>query len=274
MTERHMSAQITPTLQIADLLASRFGLEQVEPIHFAPRKDGKRISSRSYYLAWLSGKKIFIKHLGEGKGDVQKEFLLSNHLHSINENHFPEALFYSDDIHCQCVVFDFLEGEELLARMKRADLIPSEKERIILQFREVAKGLMESGITHRDIHPKNFFVTNDGTLKLIDFGMSFDRKTLSIWGKFVKRSCLDDMFRMLEIIESIGCQESYSETYREVIAFFKEHFRKKPVRYAYRQLGHTGFFRRLREWRRNIKDHLFGRPKQARHREIAQKKAA
>jgi len=272
MTEKHLPAQMSPpALQIADQLAVRFGLERVEPIYFAPRRDGRRISSRTYYQTRLNGKKVFIKYLGDSKGDAQKEFLLSNRLHRINENHFPEALFYSDDIDCRCIAFDCLEGEELLSRMKRADLTPSEKEKIILQFREVAKGLMESGITHRDIHPKNFFVTQDGTLKLIDFGCSYDSrrhaKQYAVsknpalllprwWAGLMERSCLDDMFRMLEIIETIGCQESYRETYREVKAFFKEHLRKKPVRYAYRQLSQTGFFRRLREWRRNIKHRL------------------
>src|SRR5260370_32749553 len=69
------------------------------------------------------------------------------------------------------IVSELLEGETLRERMTGAAL-PQRK--AIDYALQIARGLAaahEKGIVHRDIKPDNVFVTNDGRIKILDFGL-------------------------------------------------------------------------------------------------------
>ncbi|MGB7132601.1 MAG: serine/threonine-protein kinase, partial [Candidatus Sulfotelmatobacter sp.] len=70
------------------------------------------------------------------------------------------------------VVSELLEGETVRDRL-REGAIPSRK--AIDYARQIASGLAaahEKGITHRDLKPENLFITNDGRVKILDFGLA------------------------------------------------------------------------------------------------------
>lgn len=70
------------------------------------------------------------------------------------------------------VVSELLEGETL---RKRIGGTPLGQRRAIDYALQIANGLAaahEKGIIHRDLKPENIFVTNDGRVKILDFGLA------------------------------------------------------------------------------------------------------
>ncbi len=70
------------------------------------------------------------------------------------------------------IVTELLEGETLRARLSGGAIAVRKAVDYAMQ---VAKGLAaahEKGIIHRDLKPENLFLTNDGRVKILDFGLA------------------------------------------------------------------------------------------------------
>jgi Tol biopolymer transport system component len=70
------------------------------------------------------------------------------------------------------LVAELLEGESLRARMRKSRLGVV---KVVEYARQTASGLAAAhakGITHRDIKPENLFITRDGFVKILDFGLA------------------------------------------------------------------------------------------------------
>ncbi|MEM8931600.1 MAG: protein kinase [Acidobacteriota bacterium] len=71
------------------------------------------------------------------------------------------------------LIQEYLEGEDLDAKIKRRDYLPLAEK--LLYLIQIARGLAHAhaqGVMHRDVKPSNVRVLADGTTKIMDFGIA------------------------------------------------------------------------------------------------------
>ncbi len=67
---------------------------------------------------------------------------------------------------------ELVEGDDLSARISRGPIPVDEAIPIALQIAEALEAAHEAGIVHRDLKPANIKLTDDGVVKVLDFGLA------------------------------------------------------------------------------------------------------
>jgi len=83
--------------------------------------------------------------------------------------------FSKDHDHWYAVT-ELLEGETLRERLRRGTIVPAEATQIAIAVTSGLSAAHERGIVHRDLKPENVFLTRDGAIKILDFGLAQVRK--------------------------------------------------------------------------------------------------
>ncbi len=89
-------------------------------------------------------------------------------------NHPNILSIYDVDTHdgSPYVVSELLEGETLREQLNGAALPVRKAIDYALQIAHGLAAAHEKGIVHRDLKPENLFVTKDGRVKILDFGLA------------------------------------------------------------------------------------------------------
>src|ERR1700731_889996 len=70
------------------------------------------------------------------------------------------------------LVSELLEGESLRAVLDRGPLPQRKTIEYGVQIAQALAAAHEKGIVHRDLKPENIFVSRDGRIKILDFGLA------------------------------------------------------------------------------------------------------
>ena len=70
------------------------------------------------------------------------------------------------------LAMELVEGEDLAAHIASGPLPLEESLSYARQIAEALEAAHEKGIVHRDLKPGNVFLTRDGTVKILDFGLA------------------------------------------------------------------------------------------------------
>lgn len=80
-----------------------------------------------------------------------------------------------------CIIMEYLEGADLSTRIKNGERFSNDQ--LIEWWDQIVDALNYThakGVVHRDIKPSNFFITTNGNLKLLDFGIAKIRRSVTI----------------------------------------------------------------------------------------------
>jgi dipeptidyl aminopeptidase/acylaminoacyl peptidase/tRNA A-37 threonylcarbamoyl transferase component Bud32 len=95
--------------------------------------------------------------------------------HAVAALNHPNILSIHDFSESNGVVFavtELLDGESLRARLDGGPLSPRKAVDYAIQILRGLAAAHEKGIVHRDLKPENLFVTADGRVKILDFGLA------------------------------------------------------------------------------------------------------
>lgn len=147
------------------------------------------------YKAWEPSlnRHVAIKVLGEhllNDEAVRERFVReAKSMAALNSPHIIQIYYIGEEDGRPYFAMEYIEGQPLSDLLKENTVLSVDHAREIL--RQCAKGLAaahDAGVIHRDIKPANIMITNEGLVKIADFGIARTRELgdkLTNTGEFV-----------------------------------------------------------------------------------------
>jgi serine/threonine-protein kinase len=158
----------TPTLRVGERIDDRFVITDVLPAGGM----GEVYRARDAELQRDVAIKLLLRPEGHDlERFVREARIAAGFSHPNIMNIFDVRTHHQGDRSFPYLVMEFIEGETLRERMRRA----ASEEQIIRWLSEVAQGLDElhrHGVVHRDLKPANIMIGTDNRARIIDFGLA------------------------------------------------------------------------------------------------------
>jgi serine/threonine-protein kinase len=144
-------------------LDTLLGVGGMAAVYAATHRNGKRVALKMLHHELSTNTEVRQRFVDEG--------------YAANRVGHPGAVSVIDDDIAEdgaaFLVMDLLEGETVETRLhRRGKLWPGEVLPITDALLDVLAAAHDKGIVHRDIKPDNVFITREGKVKLLDFGIA------------------------------------------------------------------------------------------------------
>jgi TolB-like protein/Flp pilus assembly protein TadD len=168
-TDRPPRSAEEATLASADaaLYAGRYRVEE----ELGRGGMGRVVRARDLKL----GRAVALKVLAPGRHDDQQRLRFEQEARAAGALDHPNILAVHDIGEHEgepYIVTELLEGDTLRKRLSRGPLPPAEALELASQLASALAAAHAKGIVHRDLKPDNLFVTEEGRLKVFDFGIA------------------------------------------------------------------------------------------------------
>lgn len=161
------------TVKYAEEYKDKFQVEQLKDIYkfdSIERFESVQKDERRFYKATKDQDAFFVKSSSVSYGD---EFRFAKIAHDENSSFFAKPIeFYDGEVNY--FVTQWVDGVGLDEYMAKDSVSTRQKKTLIKDLVSIQDILWNLGIVHRDIIPRNFIVSADGRLVLIDFYWAVD----------------------------------------------------------------------------------------------------
>ncbi len=133
--------------------------------------------------------KVLHPHLSSSQRNRKRFAREARAIEQLRHENILEIFDYSGSDASECyIITEFVQGETLTALLNRAGPTPSEAVSLLgIHLSRALDYAHRAGILHRDLKPDNVMVRDDGTVKLMDFGIArfLDESQVTMTGALV-----------------------------------------------------------------------------------------
>ena len=116
---------------------------------------------------------VALKFLGHASRELTDRFLVEARATARCQHENIVVIYEADEWHGKpYMALEFLEGETLSKLIERGTVAPSRAIEIVVPVVRALARAHEHGIVHCDLKPDNIFVTREGVVKVLDFGIA------------------------------------------------------------------------------------------------------
>ena len=168
--ETPAAAQLQDAFAAKNLEGQRIGAYQIETWIGAGGM-GEVYRARDTKLNRQVAIKVLLPEVADDPGRLARFSREAHVLASLNHPHIAQ-IHGLEDAGVRALVMELVEGPTLADRIASAAIPVGEALSIATQIAEALEAAHKQGIIHRDLKPANIKVREDGTVKLLDFGLA------------------------------------------------------------------------------------------------------